>query len=150
MNLFESGVSADGRILAVGDQNLQLVDDIDLLRPGIQAYRNRPVIIGIRPEHLTPAESGSGAVLDSKVDLVEALGSELLVHFAINAKRVQAEGVQDADEDERLGGRLDVQGEGVARLHPHLSVKAGDRLRLSVDTSRIHFFDPVSGAAIYD
>ena len=38
----------------------------------------------------------------------------------------------------------------MARLDPRLSVKAGDRLRLSVDTSQIHFFDPVSRAAIYD
>jgi len=150
MNLFKGGLSADGRTLVVGDQHLELVDNIELSRPGIAAYKNRAVVIGIRPEHLTPAESHSGAVLDSKIDLVEALGSELHVHFAIDATRIQAEGVQDDKGDELGDGRLEPQGGGVARLDPRLLVKAGDRLRLSVDTSQIHFFDPVSGAAIYD
>ncbi len=150
MNLFEGGLSADGRTLVVGDQHLELVHNIELLRPGIAAYKNQAVVIGIRPEHLTPAETHTGAVLDSKVDLVEALGSELHVHFAIDATRIQAEGLHD-DKGVELGGDgLELQGEGVARLDPRLSVKAGDRLRLSVDTSRIHFFDPLSGAAIYD
>src|SRR5277367_5390980 len=150
MNLFKGGLSADGRTLVVGDQHLEFVDNIELSRPGIAAYKNRAVVIGIRPEHLTPAESHSGAVLDSKIDLVEALGSELHVHFAIDATRIQAEGVQDDKGDELGDARLELQGGGVARLDPRLLVKAGDRLRLSVDTSQIHFFDPVSGAAIYD
>jgi multiple sugar transport system ATP-binding protein len=150
MNLFEGGLSADGRTLVVGDQHLELVHDIELSRPGIAAYKNRAVVIGIRPEHLTPAESHSGAVLDSRIDLVEALGSELHVHFAIDATRIQAEGLHDDKGDELGGDGLELQGEGVARLDPRLSVKAGDRLRLRVDTSRIHFFDPFSGAAIYD
>ena len=150
MNLFEGGLSADGRTLVVGDQHLELVHNIELSRPGIAAYKNRAVVIGIRPEHLTPAESQSGAVLDSKIDLVEALGSELHVHFAIDATRIQAEGVLDDKGDELGDGRLELQGRGVARLDPRLLVKARDRLRLSVDTSQIHFFDPVSGAAIYD
>jgi multiple sugar transport system ATP-binding protein len=150
MNLFEGGLSADGRTLVVGDQHLELVHDIELSRPGIAAYKNRAVVIGIRPEQLTPAESHSGAVLDSKIDLVEALGSELHVHFAIDATRIQAEGLHDDKGDELGGDGLELQGEGVARLDPRLSVKAGDRLRLRVDTSRIHFFDPFSGAAIYD
>ena len=92
MNLFEGGLSADGRTLVVGDQHLELVDNIELSRPGIAAYKNRAVVIGIRPEHLTLAESHSGAVLDSKIDLVEALGSELHVHFAIDATRNTAGG----------------------------------------------------------
>jgi len=150
MNLFEGGLSADGGTLVLGDQHLELVHNIELLRPGIAAYRNKAVVIGIRPEHLTPADTHSGAVLDSKIDLVEALGSELHVHFAIGATRIQAEGLHDDKGDELGGGRLELRGEGVARLDPRLTVKAGDRLRLSVDTSRIHFFDPFSGAAIYD
>ena len=149
MNLFEGGISADGHILSLGDQHLPLVHNVELLRPGIAAYKNRAVVVGIRPEYLTPVQTYGEAVLNSRVDLVEPLGSELLVHFAIDAKRIQAEGILDDTGDEFGSGRLELQGEGVARLDPRLSVKVGDRLRLSVDTSRIHFFDPSTGKAIY-
>jgi sn-glycerol 3-phosphate transport system ATP-binding protein len=37
-------------------------------------------ILGVRPEHLLPILDGSAAQLSLDVELVEALGAELLVH----------------------------------------------------------------------
>ena len=39
MNLFEGGLSADGRTLVVGDQHLELVHNIELSRPGSRLIR---------------------------------------------------------------------------------------------------------------
>ena len=47
------------------------------------------------------------------MDLVEALGSELVVHFTIDAHRVRAEGATDKDE-----AAAAQSGEGVARVEP--------------------------------
>jgi len=47
----------------------------DGIRPGEEG---RPLVIGIRPEHVVPCRSGQGPAL--RVDLVEPLGAESLVH----------------------------------------------------------------------
>jgi ABC-type sugar transport system ATPase subunit len=35
-----------------------------------------------------------------------------------------------------------------ARVDPQLKVDPGDRMKLAVDTRRLHLFEPVTGAAI--
>ena len=52
------------------------------------AYASRTVIIGLRPQDLPAAADGHiGPALAGDVDLVEALGAELMVHFTIDARR---------------------------------------------------------------
>ena len=63
-------------------------------RPSLSAYLGRKLIVGLRPEHLTdPAISAQppapGTTLVADVDLVEALGSEELAHFSIDAPLAQ-------------------------------------------------------------
>ncbi|HXB46839.1 MAG TPA: hypothetical protein VNW50_03680 [Streptosporangiaceae bacterium] len=71
-----------------------------------------------------PAHTGfAGPVLAGDVDLVEALGSELLVHFTIDAKRVVAKGAHAADAEAAT-----ISGEGMARVDPRTPAKAGERL----------------------
>src|SRR5579863_6474132 len=151
MNLFEGALTEDRETLIIGDQKLALPESIKVLRPALSAYANKPIVVGFRPEHLSPATSdSSNTALDTKVDLVEALGSELLVHFQIDAKRVLAEGVQEDVAAESGPGQLEVHGEGVARVDPRLTVKVGDRLRLEVDMERMQFFDPTTGDAVWE
>jgi len=151
MNLFEGALTEDRETLIIGDQKLALPDSIKVLRPALSSYANKPIVVGFRPEHLSPATSdSSNTALDTKVDLVEALGSELLVHFQIDAKRVLAEGVQEDVAAESGPGQLEVHGEGVARVDPRLTVKVGDRLRLEVDIDRMQFFDPTTGEAVWE
>ncbi|MHB1501937.1 MAG: hypothetical protein ACYCYK_12355 [Candidatus Dormibacteria bacterium] len=38
---------------------------------------------------------------------------------------------------------------GVARVDPGAKVRVGERVRLAVSTSHLHFFDPQTGAAIW-
>jgi multiple sugar transport system ATP-binding protein len=77
------------------------------------------------------------------VDLIEALGSELVVHFTIDARRVRAEGT--ASEDEEATAQ---SGEGVARVDPGSPVKVGERATFAIKTDGMQFFDPDSGSAI--
>jgi multiple sugar transport system ATP-binding protein len=151
MNLFEADLAEDGQSILLGSQSLEIPDATRVLRPKLRSYAGTRVVAGIRPENFTPAEGEStGATLDSRVDLVEALGSELLVHFQIDAKRVVPEGVADDEAAEISAGELEVRGEGVARVDPRFTVKAGDPLRLVVDLERLQFFDIASGEAIWD
>ena len=127
MNLFDAALSEDGASITVGSQTIAVPEDVHRAKSGLAAYRGRKLVIGIRPEDLPTLEPGDKpqSVLTGDVVLVEALGSELLVHFSIDANRVHVEDVQDRDLED--AGELTVHGEGVARVSPRAVVKAGDR-----------------------
>ncbi len=148
MNLFEATITADLSELNLGSQHVGLPSDFAQLHPALRPFAATPVVVGIRSEDFSLAHDASPCVIDADVDLVEALGSDLLVHFEIDAKRVGTEDVI-ADEAAVLKkGYLVSRGEGVARVEPRAKVDAGERVRLAIDTSRLYFFDPRTGATI--
>ena len=151
MNLFEAQVGENAGAITLGPQTYALPDQVRVERPGLSAYAGRKVVVGIRPEDLAPRVSAAPASpsLVADVELVEALGSELLVHFSIDAVRVHVEDAEDNDLEELASeGGLAVSGEGVARVDPRAHVRVGERVTLAVHAERMHFFDPGSGVAI--
>jgi multiple sugar transport system ATP-binding protein len=123
-----------------------LPDPVAEAHPALAKYVNREIVVGLRPEHLPiPLNGQTGPTLEGDVNLVEALGSELLLHFRIDAKQVVAEGAGMAEEAE-----LASFDEGVARVDPRCAVKPGDRVRFEVDTARMQFFDIDTDLAIWD
>jgi multiple sugar transport system ATP-binding protein len=157
MNLYEANISPDGAQVKVGSQSLNLSEALLNTRPALRGYRDRKVIVGIRPEHLLDAALGPvpapGTTLTADVELIEALGNELQVHFLLDATRVRSEDAQAAAETHELEGLQSLQGgtraEGVARVSPRSELKAGSRATFAVDTERLNFFDYESGAAIW-
>ncbi len=145
MNLYECVVGEAARSLKIGSQTIELPDQVSVAHPGLAAYGGRTVVVGLRPEHLPAHDGAAGPILEGDVDLVEALGSELLVHFTLDAKRVMAEGAVEEEEQQMMQ-----HGEGVARVDPRSRMKPGERGRFSVDTDRMQFFDPHNGQAIWD
>jgi multiple sugar transport system ATP-binding protein len=146
MNLYEGIVESDAAAVRLGSQRLVLPQAVRTARPSLARYAGRELVVGLRPEHLA-VESTQAVqpVLEGHVELVEALGSELLVYFDMDATRVRAEGAREADEEE-----LVMSGQGVARVPPRARVRPGDRVRFTVDVTEMHFFDPVSGESIVD
>ena len=140
MNLLRGRLSLEsGRVVAViGGQRLVLPDELLDARPVLAGWVDEEVVIGIRPETVHVADGP----LDLEVVLVEALGSDLLVHLRTEAPRVTVSDAFDGEEDAGLEARL------TARLPPDLRVAVGDRLRLGVDMARLHVFDPESGLAL--
>ena len=98
MNLYDAVVGEGARSLKLGSQEIDLPDSVRVKRPALASYAGKDVVVGLRPEHL-PAEApdSTGPKLVGEVDLVEALGSELVVHFTIDANRVLAEGAVQTD-----------------------------------------------------
>jgi multiple sugar transport system ATP-binding protein len=144
MNLYDAVVGENVRSIKLGSQEIDLPEAVVLKRPGLRGYAGKDVVVGLRPEHL-PAESAeaTGPKLVGDVDLVEALGSELVVHFTIDANRVLAEGAVDKDEAAAVK-----KGEGVARVAAKTPVKPGDRLTFAVSIEDMQFFDAQTGLAI--
>ena len=71
----------------------------------------------------------------------EALGSEIIVHFELDAPRVDA-GDPDAVDD--LGEHA-----AVGRFDPRSRVTIGDAMEIAINTGNLHFFDPQSRTAIW-
>ena len=149
MNLYEASLTEGARSIRLGSQEIGLPQSVRTARPLLASYANQKVVVGLRPEHLpavgagTAGNGAAGPTLVGMVDLVEALGSELMVHFTIDARRVQAEGTTSADEE-----AVTEAGEGVARVDPESPVKVGQRATFAIRADGIQFFD-ATGAAIW-
>jgi len=146
MNLYDAVLGEDARYIKLGSQRVDLPDTVALKRPALRSYIGQDVVVGMRPEHLRAAPSDyDGPTLSGDVELVEALGSEQVVHFTIDANRVLAEGAVDKDEAAAVK-----DGEGVARVAAKTPVKPGDRLSFAVDIEDMQFFDTQTDLAIRD
>jgi multiple sugar transport system ATP-binding protein len=150
MNLFEGALSGDVGSVLIGSQRLTLTGGVKASHPGLARYADQAVVVGIRPEDLPAASDASpGAVLHGDVELVEALGSELLVHFRTDARIVRSEEATGPDEDAPTGGEVN-EAISVARVAPRVAVHPGERFSFGVAPERLEFFDPENGLAIWD
>jgi multiple sugar transport system ATP-binding protein len=163
MNLVEAQlVESNGTIAVdVGGFKLNVPPEVVAARPALHAYEGRKVVIGIRPEDMEDGALVSDAPADrritSTVDLSEALGSDMVVHFRLNAPPAITEDVKELAVDvgqEALDQVNQKAKEGesnvIARLDPRTRVRQGESVGLVVDTSRLHFFDPDDGLGIYE
>jgi len=143
-NLYDGVIGEGVQSVKLGSQSIMLPDTVAAKRPALRSYVGKDVVVGMRPEHLRAASpETTGPKLVGDVDLVEALGSELVVHFTIDANRVIAEGAVDKDEAAAVK-----KGEGVARVEAKTPVKPGDKMTFSVDVEDMQFFDTQTGLAI--
>jgi multiple sugar transport system ATP-binding protein len=158
MNLLRgelSGIEDDLR-LRVGEQDLRVGGGVLQLRPALRDYIGRSVIVGIRPEDMEDAElseAADGARFSSTAELVEAMGSDVLVHFGLEAAAVVTEDTKELARDagtDVLGTLETPHTVMVARFSPRTRVKVGDTIDVQVDTGRLHFFDLETGASIWD
>ena len=90
-----------------------------------------------------------GTALVADVNLIEALGSDVLVHFSIDAERIHIGEAAGTDELGPASGQLEISGEGVARVDPTVVLTIGQRSRFAFDPNRLHFFDPDTGDSIW-
>jgi multiple sugar transport system ATP-binding protein len=151
-------IDDDGHYWTVLDtERLRLADSVLFERPALKGYVGKDVIVGIRPEDMEDAEiagAEEGRTLTSVADLVEAMGSDVLVHFPVQVRPARtAETEELADEGFTVGlpeaTRQDVT-TLVGRFSPRTRVFEGQPVTVRVDTARLHFFDPESGSSIWN
>ncbi len=106
------------------------------------------VVVGIRPEAFEDAAFADPSLpqIEIRVEVVEELGAETHVIFPVDASPVDVSGAREATEEDVLIG--EARTHFTARVDPQTSAKAGAALRLAVDTSRFHYFDPETGARL--
>jgi multiple sugar transport system ATP-binding protein len=133
MNLLRAS-ARDGRVSA---------GDFVLERAGLP---DGALIVGLRPEALKPAVDGMPSV-NFRVDVVEPLGDELIVHGSLAAELIAA-----SSDAEFADGALPVSNgtsvEAVARLDPRDRPAEGSVIRLGIEPQDVHVFDAHTGVAI--
>jgi multiple sugar transport system ATP-binding protein len=147
MNLVEADVR-DGHVSFAGF-------DIQIGGAGPEAFNGRSVILGIRPFDIHDralARTDDLPTIDVTVDVVEELGSEINVIFRIDAPPVATEELRAAadEEGEQILLMADERPTAVfcARVDARTKTAPGQRIRLALDPSQFHYFDPESGLAI--
>ncbi|MGH3440526.1 MAG: ABC transporter ATP-binding protein, partial [Nitriliruptorales bacterium] len=93
--------------------------------------------------------------LRGKVELREALGAEIMVHFTVDAPPALTEDVRELAQDagdERVARQEEGARETamVGRFGARSEVEEGETAEVVVDTRALHFFDPDTGLGIYE
>ncbi|MBM3267237.1 MAG: sn-glycerol-3-phosphate ABC transporter ATP-binding protein UgpC [Candidatus Sericytochromatia bacterium] len=117
MNLLEGALAFSGGDAVVKGK------EFTFTLPRRESFREGDVVVGVRPEHLAPADAANPAhALSAAVEVIEPLGAESYVYLA--------------------GGK----GSIVARVPEERTPKVGQTIAFSVDAAKIHLFDPKTEA----
>ena len=148
MNLFEATVSVNGEVsLAFGSSSLAVPDEALRRYPKLRASAGRKVVAGVRSQDLHPgSERPDLPALDAEVELVEALGSESMVYFKIDAFAIR-EGQHEevAEVPTSAEGIVAARPNLVAEFPAHTILRISERVPVAVDVARMHFFDGETG-----
>jgi multiple sugar transport system ATP-binding protein len=159
MNMLEATLERHNGSLSakVGSQSITLDGETLSQRPGLKEFEGRDVVLGVRPEDLEDLSlapnAPDGHKLRGKVQLTEALGSEIMVHFTVDAQHAVTEEMRELAEDTGDDRALEHRDEAatlVGRFGARSRVRPGDDVNVAVDTRALHFFDPQTGLGIYD
>ena len=108
---------------------------------------NGDVLVGIRPEGLRPVgRDHPGPGFEFRVEVVEPLGDEVLVHGSV-AARAAGMGI-DAEDAKLLADPDTDRGAVTVRLPPEEHPEAGSSFHVAPVPGAIRLFDAVSGLAI--
>ena len=155
MNLVEAKLSMVEGVTYIefAGHRLRVADEVVAERPGLAGFHGRTLIVGIRPEAMEDAALVSTPEPDSSfpmtVDLVEGMGSDVFLHFTVNAPPVITEDTKAlaSDIDKKALDDLNEQASQrrvafVARASPETTARVGDRREIYVNTRKLYFFDP--------
>lgn len=115
-----------------------------------RARSGRQLIIGVRPEHFEDAslldrrQRGAGVVFERRADVVESMGSDKYVYFALEAGRASTAELEELAAD---AGTADLAATAqlVTRLSAESPAREGEPVQVWFDPAKVHLFDPDTG-----
>ena len=125
MNLFEAELKKTEKGFAAKMQDyLLILPESKYPEAALEACVGRKVTVGVRPEDIHMAEEDGTNVFEAKLDIMEMLGSEVLMHFTFAESKT------------------------VARFPAGCA--ATEMVRFRIDAQKVHIFDGDTGNAICD
>ena len=145
MNLVEARVDGD----TVEFAGFRIPLDADR-RP--ESVPSGSVILGLRPQDFEDGRTADAALPRIEIDamVVEELGSATHVLFTVDAPLVDVDSVRAASDDGERASLVATDSRALftAEVAEEANVRPGDRLALALDPTRLHFFDPETGASL--
>ncbi len=140
MNFFPGKLTGTASKVYVefGDDKVLLPKDKVELIVNLDAYLNtdKEIVFGVRPEDIHDEaewiKKNPEQVIDVKVDVVEALGSETIL-YCKTSSQVKAQ--------ESLESIVDDVSNLTAKVDSRSATKAGDDAKLAIDIAHCHLFD---------
>ena len=152
MNFVYADVKVSGNAVELSFENETIKCSGDAVNK-LKNVDGKQIVLGIRPEAFEDSvyakDSEYTESISIKVTLLEQLGSDSYIHFYKDIKPVQTEAIEEILADE--GEDISVLGDEtkfIARINHNSTVKEGEEINLSIDPSKLHFFDPESGNAL--
>jgi multiple sugar transport system ATP-binding protein len=155
MNLVEAEIAErNGDLVArFGPHELDLPEEVVKARPLLHGYVGRRIALGIRPEDIEDAPGPEATRLAIMVDIREDMGSEVFLHFAVDAPPVKAEELRELVGDEAVeAAEIQTHHHGspfIAKVVRGTRAREGERAELTVNARLLHFFDLETGSGIY-
>ena len=148
MNFVYAMVGADGTSTTLDFGGHSLAVDSAALPDGLAQRSGREIVVGVRPEafEIRSAAGAGGSSMTVAASLVEQLGSEAYVHFAVPVRPVITADIEALLAEEGTdAGALGDETKFTARVNPDHAPRVGQSAELVVDTTKLHFFDPETG-----
>jgi multiple sugar transport system ATP-binding protein len=148
MNFVYATVAADGTSTTLDFGGHSLAVDSATLPEGLAQRSGREIVVGVRPEafEIRSAAGAGGSAMTVAASLVEQLGSEAYVHFAVPVRPVITADIEALLAEEGTdAGALGDETKFTARVNPDHAPRVGQSAELVVDTTKLHFFDPETG-----
>lgn len=117
MNIFS------GEITQTENVTKLIIPGAEILLGRVPTIKGRTVDIGIRPEHLEPAQPGE-EMINAQIDVIEPLGSDTMAICRV--------------------GEFEL----TARLESRMPLSVGEPIGLKFEASNLHFFDTTSGSRL--
>ena len=134
----------------------ELVSEAEGRGVDLGSYAGKEIILGIRPEHMADARLEEDAALSNAEEsaleiepqVIESMGSEKYVYFGLPKGQVAYPRSVEEMSDTGTTGEADGEAGGgdmmVARVSAESRAHRGEKMRLALDASKIHLFDPES------
>ena len=146
-------VRDDGPVVTFAGHRLAIPPGLLAARPGLDAYFDRDIILGIRPSDFEDATLADAEWprMPVRTTVTEELGSEINVIFGIDAPPVQHHSITQAATDNPDDEVIPIAGNRTmwtARVAARSPIKPGQEAELAVDNANLQFFDADSGLSI--
>ena len=142
-------ISSKGASLTFGEDQIFVKDPPESLKD----YEGKEIVLGVRPEAFEDSVYANKKEFSEEisihVSLLEQLGSDTYIHFYKDINPVQTEAIEEilADEGEDISV-LGTQTKFIARINPNATIEEGKTITLSINPSKLHFFNPETGLSI--
>tara|TARA_Y100001970_G_scaffold169449_1_gene207188 strand:+ start:32 stop:1207 length:1176 start_codon:yes stop_codon:yes gene_type:complete len=141
--------SSNGVVLTFGEDKI-----LSKVSPeALKNYEGEEIVLGIRPEAFEDSVYANKKEfteeLSINVSLLEQLGSDTYIHFYKDINPVQTEAIEEilADEGEDISV-LGTQTKFIARINPNATIEEGQNIKLAIDPTKLHYFNPETGLSI--